>query len=105
MAVTKAELAEYLFNVMGINKREAKDVIDLLFEEICLALEQGDNVKLSGFGIFLLRDKRQRPGRNPKTGKEVLIKPRRVVTFRAGEKLKAKVESYAGSGQERETDQ
>ncbi len=95
MAVTKADLVNHLFNVLGINKREAKEVVELLFAEICDALEQGEEVKLSGFGIFTLRDKRQRPGRNPKTGQAVPISARRVVTFRAGEKLKTRVASYA----------
>ncbi|QLH43469.1 MAG: integration host factor subunit alpha [Coxiellaceae bacterium] len=95
MALTKAELAEDLFNVLGLNKREAKEIVELFYEEIRLALERGETVKLSGFGNFNLRDKRQRPGRNPKTGEEIPITPRRVVTFRAGQKLKARVEKYA----------
>src|SRR3984885_6902046 len=96
MALTKADLADNLFNVLGLNKREAKDLVEILFEEIRLALERGEFVKLSGFGNFILRDKRSRPGRNPKTGEEIPITARRVVTFRAGQKLKAKVENYAG---------
>ena len=97
MALTKAELAENLFNVLGINKREAKDLVEIFFEEIRLLLEQGQQIRLSGFGNFNLRDKKERPGRNPKTGKDVPITSRRVVTFRAGQKLKARVEKYAGS--------
>lgn len=96
MSLTKAELSENLFKVLGINKREAKDLVELFFEEIRSLLEQGQQVRLSGFGNFNLRDKRQRPGRNPKTGKDIPITPRRVVTFRAGQKLKARVEKYAG---------
>jgi integration host factor subunit alpha len=96
MALTKADLAENLFNVLGLNKREAKEVVELVFEEVRLALERGEAVKLSGFGNFSLRDKSQRPGRNPKTGEEIPITARRVVTFRAGQKLKSKVEQYAG---------
>lgn len=92
MALTKAELAEHLFNVVGLNKREAKELVETFFEEIRTALEGGESVKLSGFGNFNLRDKRQRPGRNPKTGKEIPITARRVVTFRAGHKLKSRVE-------------
>ncbi|MFW0073045.1 MAG: integration host factor subunit alpha [Coxiella-like endosymbiont] len=92
MALTKAKLAEYLFNVVGLNKREANEIVELFFEDIRFSLEQGDPVKLSGFGNFTLRDKNQRPGRNPKTGKEIPITARRVVTFRAGHKLKSKVE-------------
>lgn len=95
MALTKAELAENLFKVLGINKREAKDLVEIFFEEIRSLLEQGHQIRLSGFGNFNLRDKRERPGRNPKTGKDVPITARRVVTFRAGQKLKARVERYA----------
>ena len=97
MALTKAELAENLFKVLGINKREAKDLVEIFFEEIRSLLEQGHQIRLSGFGNFNLRDKRERPGRNPKTGKDVPITARRVVTFRAGQKLKARVEKYAES--------
>jgi len=103
MAVTKADLVDHLFNVLGINKREAKEIVDLLFAEVCQALERGESVKLSGFGVFDWRDKKQRPGRNPKTGEEVPIAARRVVTFRAGEKLKSKVEVYAGSPEQNES--
>lgn len=97
MALTKAEIAERLFEELGLNKREAKDLVDLFFEEMRTALETGVCVKLSGFGNFMLRDKSQRPGRNPKTGEEIPITARRVVTFRPGQKLKARVEAYAGS--------
>ena len=94
MALTKANLAEHLFNVLGLNKREAKDLVELFFEEIRQSLEKGEPVKLSGFGNFNLRDKKERPGRNPKTGEEIPIKARRVVTFRAGHKLKSRVEQH-----------
>lgn len=97
MALTKADMAEVLFLELGLNKREAKELVDQFFEEIRCALEQGENVKLSGFGNFVLRDKNERPGRNPKTGEEIPISARRVVTFRPGQKLKARVEAYAGS--------
>jgi len=97
MALTKADMAEKLFEELGLNKREAKELVEQFFEEMRVALESGSNVKLSGFGNFVLRDKNQRPGRNPKTGEEIPISARRVVTFRPGQKLKAKVESYAGS--------
>ncbi len=96
-ALTKAGMAEALFEELGLNKREAKEVVDLLFEEIRHALESGVEVKLSGFGNFGLRDKTERPGRNPKTGEEVPITARRVVTFRSGQKLKQRVEEYAGT--------
>lgn len=92
-AITKADIAEMLCSSVGLNKREAKEVVEIFFEEIREALETGHQVKLSGFGNFDLRDKRQRPGRNPKTGEAIPISPRRVVTFHAGQKLKAKVES------------
>ena len=91
MTVTKAKLAEALFEEIGFNKREAKELIDQFFEEIRSSLEQGEAVKVSGFGSFLLRDKSSRPGRNPKTGEEVPISARRVVTFRASQKLKNKI--------------
>ena len=92
VTLTKAELAELLFERVGLNKREAKDMVDTFFEEIRLALQRGDSVKLSGFGNFQLRDKPQRPGRNPKTGEAIPITARRVVTFHASQKLKAIVE-------------
>ena len=91
--LTKAELAELLFEQVGLNKREAKDMVDTFFGEIRDALERGESVKLSGFGNFQLRDKPQRPGRNPKTGEEIPISARRVVTFHASQKLKAQVDA------------
>jgi len=99
MSLTKADLAATLFDEVGLNKREAKEFVDAWFEAIRGALEAGDHVKLSGFGNFQLRDKRQRPGRNPKTGEEIPISARRVVTFKPGQKLRARVEAYAGSGE------
>lgn len=97
MALTKADMAERLFEDLGLNKREAKELVEAFFEEIRASLELGQQVKLSGFGNFDLRNKNQRPGRNPKTGEEIPISARRVVTFRPGQKLKARVEAYAGS--------
>ena len=93
MTLTKAELADLLFEKVGLNKREAKDMVEAFFDEVRLSLENGDGVKLSGFGNFQLRDKPQRPGRNPKTGEEIPITARRVVTFHASHKLKSSVES------------
>ncbi|MEN9772666.1 MAG: integration host factor alpha-subunit [Pseudomonadota bacterium] len=90
--LTKAELAELLFEVVGLNKREAKEVVDIFFEEIRETLVAGTSVKLSGFGNFQLRDKPQRPGRNPKTGEAIPIAARRVVTFHASQKLKSYVQ-------------
>ena len=97
MVLTRATIAEHLFEDLGLNKREAKEFVELFFEEIRNALERGEQVKLSGFGNFDLRDKKERPGRNPKTGEEIPITARRVVTFRPGQKLKARVEEYAGT--------
>ena len=94
--MTKADLADALFERLGLNKREAKDMVDGFFDEIRQALERGESVKLSGFGNFQLRDKPQRPGRNPKTGEEIAITARRVVTFHASQKLKAAVAEAQG---------
>ena len=96
-ALTKADLAERLHEELGLNKREVKDIVELFFDEIRAALESGNQVKISGFGNFDLRDKNERPGRNPKTGEEIPISARRVVTFRPGHKLKQRVEKYAGN--------
>lgn len=97
MALTKADIAEKLFDDLGLNKREAKEIVELFFDEIKSSLQCGEQVKISGFGKFELRDKSGRPGRNPKTGEEIPITERRVVTFRSGQKLKARVEAYAGT--------
>lgn len=96
-SLTKADLAEKLYEDLGFNKREAKELVETFYDEIRIALESNESVKLSGFGNFDLRDKKQRPGRNPKTGEEIPITARRVVTFRPGQKLRARVEAYAGS--------
>ena len=90
--LTKAELAELLFAQVGLNKREAKEMVEAFFEEIRMGLESGDMVKLSGFGNFSVRDKASRPGRNPKTGEVVPISARRVVSSHASQKLKEQVE-------------
>jgi len=92
MALTKAEMAEHLFEKLDFSKKEAKEMVELFFEELRGCLEQGEQIKLSGFGNFDLRDKAERPGRNPKTGEDIPIVARRVVTFKAGQKLKARVE-------------
>jgi integration host factor subunit alpha len=89
--LTKADLANELTDKLGLNNREAREFIDLFFEEIAHNLEEGTPVKLSGFGNFLLRDKSERPGRNPKTGEEKIISARRVVTFSPSQKLKDQV--------------
>ena len=96
-ALTKAEMAERLYEELGLNKREAKELVELFFEEIRHALEDNEQVKLSGFGNFDLRDKSQRPGRNPKTGEEIPITARRVVTFHASSKLKEQIQTAAAA--------
>ncbi|CAM3006431.1 MULTISPECIES: integration host factor subunit alpha [Moritella] len=95
MALTKADIAETLFNDVGLSKRESKEMVEAFFEEIRLSLEVNEQVKISGFGNFDLRDKGERPGRNPKTGEDIPITARRVVTFKPGQKLKAKVETIS----------
>ena len=95
-ALTKAKIANQLFEQLGLNKREAKEIVELFFDEISGALEKNVQVKISGFGNFDLREKRERPGRNPKTGEEIPISARTVVTFHSGQKLKARVEAYSG---------
>lgn len=97
MALTKADIADALFEQLGLNKREAREFVDLFFEEIRATLERGEQVKLSGFGNFELRKKNQRPGRNPKTGEEIPISARRVVSFRPGQKLRARVDSHGAT--------
>ena len=98
-ALTKAEMAEQLFEELGLNKREAKEIVELFFDEILDSLENNVQVKLSGFGNFDLREKGERPGRNPKTGEEIPISARRVVTFRPGQKLKSRVEAFSATTQ------
>lgn len=91
--LSKAIIAESLCEIVALNKSDAKDMVDAFFEEIRSGLETGQHVKLSGFGNFMLRDKVARPGRNPKTGKEIPVSARRVVTFKSGLKLKKQIES------------
>jgi integration host factor subunit alpha len=94
MASTKADIVERLFDNIGLNKHEAKELVDLFFNEIKQTLEVSEQVGLSGFGKFELKDKIARPGRNPKTGEEVTIEPRRVVTFKPSSNLKTRVGAY-----------
>tara|TARA_B100001013_G_scaffold194979_1_gene117835 strand:+ start:1395 stop:1694 length:300 start_codon:yes stop_codon:yes gene_type:complete len=93
MTLTKSDIVEDLNNEIGLNKREAKELVDLLFNDIKNLLSEGHEVKLSGFGNFQLRDKSPRPGRNPRTGEDVEISARRVVTFKSGQKLKESVKA------------
>ena len=93
MTLTKADIVENLNNEIGLNKREAKELVDMLFNDIKNLLSEGHEVKLSGFGNFQLRDKSSRPGRNPRTGEAVEISARRVVTFKSGQKLKESVKA------------
>ncbi len=90
--LTKAELAELLFEHLGLNKRESKDMVEAFFELVHRTLVEGEDVKLSGFGNFHIRRKAPRPGRNPRTGEAIPIKARNVVTFHASHKLKAVVQ-------------
>ena len=96
MTVTKNSLIDVIHNEVGLNKREAKEFIEEFFESIKVLLEEGNDIKFSGFGNFILRDKTARPGRNPKTGEDVTITERRVVTFKSGLKLKNQLEAYDG---------
>jgi integration host factor subunit alpha len=93
MTLTKSDIVEDLNNEIGLNKREAKELVDLFFDDIKNLLSDGHEVKLSGFGNFQLRDKSPRPGRNPRTGEDVEIPARRVVTFKSGQKLKESVKA------------
>ncbi len=97
MALTKAEMAAALFAEIGLNKREAKDLTDEFFEQVRASLEAGEEVKLSGFGNFGLRDKAERPGRNPRTGEPFRIWPRRIVSFKPSAKLKSRVDAAGES--------
>tara|TARA_B100000674_G_C37892152_1_gene939520 strand:- start:359 stop:655 length:297 start_codon:yes stop_codon:yes gene_type:complete len=92
--ITKADIIEHLHNDLGLNKSECKVLVEDFFEEIKNSLINNEDVKLSGFGNFELLEKKARPGRNPKTGEEVTISARRVVTFRAGNKLREKITSF-----------
>ena len=92
-ALTKADMSAMLFDELGLNKRESKELIECLFEEVKTALEAGESVKISGFGNFNLLRKKERPGRNPKTGEAVAVSARTVVTFKSGQKFRAALEN------------
>lgn len=93
-ALTKAQMADRLFDEHGFSKREAKEIVEIFFDELCAALERNEPARLSGFGRFELRDKGERPGRNPKTGETIPVPARRVVTFRPSRRLRARVAAY-----------
>src|SRR4029079_18184343 len=95
------DLAKHLDEEIGLTNREAKEIVELFFQYISDALINGQQVKISGFGNFTLHDKRERPGRNPRTGEEVPVSARRVVSFHTGQKLKVRVEKFAGSDKDR----
>ncbi|MDO8318225.1 integration host factor subunit alpha [Rhodoferax sp.] len=92
-ALTKAQLAELLFEQIGLNKRESKDMVDAFFDLVSNSLVEGDDVKITGFGNFQIRTKSSRPGRNPRTGEAIPIAARRVVTFHASQKLKEQIQN------------
>jgi integration host factor subunit alpha len=96
-ALTKAQLADLLFDQIGLNKRESKDMIDAFFDLISSSLIEGSDVKISGFGNFQIRTKAPRPGRNPRTGESIPIRARRVVTFHASHKLKEQIQNESTS--------
>ena len=100
--LTKAELADMLFERLGLNKRESKDMVEAFFELVNDTLVRGTDVKLSGFGNFQIRSKAPRPGRNPRTGEAIPIKARHVVTFHASQKLKGMVQGDIPSGEDLE---
>jgi len=92
--LTKADIAQNLADTFGFNKRESKELVEQFYDEISEVLISGEQIKLSGFGNFELRDKAPRPGRNPRTGEDVPISARRVVTFKPGQKLRAQIDNY-----------
>ena len=98
MALNKMKMAESLFNELRLSRKDGRELVDLFIEELIASLAVGEQVKLSGFGNFELRDKKKRPGRNPKTLESAPVSARRVVTFKAGPTLKARLETYAGRG-------
>jgi len=97
MALTKAGIAQNLSDTFGFNKRESKELVEQFYAELSEVLISGEQIKLSGFGNFELRDKASRPGRNPRTGEDVPISARRVVTFKPGQKLRAQIDNYGKS--------
>ncbi|MDX1346782.1 MAG: integration host factor subunit alpha [Thiomicrorhabdus chilensis] len=96
MTLTKADIAQTLSDTFGFNKRESKELVEQFYDQISEILVSGEQIKLSGFGNFELRDKSSRPGRNPRTGEDVPISARRVVTFKPGQKLRAQIDNHYG---------
>ncbi len=94
-ALTKAQLSDLLFDQIGLNKRESKDMIDAFFDLVVHSLVDGQDVKITGFGNFQIRTKASRPGRNPRTGEAIPIDARRVVTFHASHKLKEQIQDQS----------
>lgn len=99
-ALTKADIAEYITEHLGLNKRESTDLVESFFSQIAEALIAGDEVKISGLGNFVVRDKKERPGLNPKTGERVSIDARRVVTFKSGQKLRQEIDALSSTDRE-----
>lgn len=95
--ITRADLAQAVYEEVGLSRNESSDLVETVLEEVCKALERGEMVKISSFGTFTVRSKRQRIGRNPKTGEEVPILPRRVLTFRASNVLKERINKDVSS--------
>ena len=89
--LTRADLAEELHREVGLSRADSATIVEQILTEMCSALSNGENVKISGFGTFVLRDKGERVGRNPKTGVEVPIAPRRVLTFRASQMMRERI--------------
>ena len=98
--LTRMDLTEAVFREVGLSRNESANLVEAVLQHMSDALAQGETVKISSFGTFSVRSKTARVGRNPKTGEEIPISARRVVTFRPGQKLKVRVEAYAGSGQQ-----
>ena len=96
--LTRADLAETINRKLGFSRAESLEMVEAILAHMCSAMSDGQNVKISGFGSFVLRDKKERVGRNPKTGIEVPITPRRVLTFRASQKLKDRIAASSVHG-------
>src|SRR5690606_31569509 len=96
--ITRADLSQAVYEQVGLSRNESAELVETVLEEVCKALERGEMVKISSFGTFQVRSKRQRIGRNPKTGEEVPILPRRVLTFRASNVLKERINNQSDAG-------